>query len=93
MRDKARIPRIIELVGQLWDKFPDMRFTQLLMNFIVIEWQVEDDVTEASLIKAIKFYNQVEKNNAKFKSRNAKIQRMDKSKTSKECKNTSRKAK
>ena len=43
-----------------------MRFTQLLMNFIVIEWQIEDDVTEASLIKAIKFYNKVEKKNKKF---------------------------
>ena len=69
MREKARIVRIIELIGQLWDKFPDMRFTQLLMNFIVVEWQIEDDITEASLIKAIKFYNKVEKKNAKSKSR------------------------
>lgn len=67
MRDKARIPRIIELVGQLWDKFPDMRFGQLFENFFPVDWFTEDDVTEAVLTKAVTFYNQVEENNAKFK--------------------------
>ena len=69
MREPKRIKLICNLVELLWDKFPDMRFTQLLMNFIVVEWQIEDDITEASLIKAIKFYNKVEKKNAKLKSR------------------------
>jgi len=69
MREPKRIKLICNLVELLWDKFPDMRFTQLLMNFIVVEWQIEDDITEASLIKAIKFYNKVEKKNAKSKSR------------------------
>jgi hypothetical protein len=66
MRDKARIVRIIELVGRLWDKFPDMSFTQLCENYIDMSWFVEDDKTEASLIKAIEFYNKVDKKNKKF---------------------------
>jgi uncharacterized protein YihD (DUF1040 family) len=65
VRNPDRIPRIIELLGQLWDKFPDMRFTQLCENFLDMDWFVEDNKTEASLIKAIKFYNSIENKNAK----------------------------
>jgi hypothetical protein len=67
MRDKERIIRIVELIGRLWDKFPDMRFTQLCENFIKMDWHQEDDHTEQQLVKAIKFYNKVEARNAKYK--------------------------
>lgn len=65
MRDKERIIRIIELIGQLWDKFPDHRLGQLLSNCVFghhtdIFFQ-EDDHTEQALVKAIKFYKKAEK--------------------------------
>jgi hypothetical protein len=63
MREKERIVRIIELIGRLWDKFPDMRFTQLIENFVGNDWNQEDKITEAKIIKAIKFYIKVEKKN------------------------------
>ena len=73
MREKERIVRIIELIGQLWDKFPDHRLGQLLSNFVFGHhtdiFHQEDDQTERVLIGAIKFYNKVEKKNAKLKSR------------------------
>jgi hypothetical protein len=69
MREKERIVRIIELIGQLWDIFPDHRLGQLLANFVFghhtdIFFQ-EDDNTEKILIKTIKFYNKEEKKRAK----------------------------
>jgi hypothetical protein len=67
LRDKKRIIRIIELIGQLWDKFPDMRFTQLCENYLDMSWFVEDDHTEQQLVKVIEFYNKQEKKNEKFK--------------------------
>lgn len=61
MRDKERIVRIVELIGQLWDKFPDHRLGQLLANFVFGHhtdiFHQEDDKTEEQLIKTIKFYN------------------------------------
>jgi len=77
MREQARILRITKLIGQLWDYYPDHRLGQLLVNFVFgqhtdiffqdIFFQ-DDDKTEKiliKLIKAIKFYNKTEKNNAK----------------------------
>lgn len=69
MRDPLRIVRIIELIGQLWDKFPDQRLGQLLANYVFghhtdIFFQ-EDDTTEKVLIKTVKFYNKAEKKRAK----------------------------
>lgn len=29
MRDPARIPRVLEKIGQLWRRYPDLRFCQL----------------------------------------------------------------
>ena len=71
MRDKERIVRIIELIGQLWDMFPDHRLGQLLANVVFGHHQdifyQEDDISEKMLIRAIKIYKKVEKKNAKFK--------------------------
>ena len=69
MRERERIVRIIELIGQLWDRFPDHRLGQLLSNFVFghhtdIFFQ-DDDKTEEILTKTIKFYNKAEKKKAK----------------------------
>ena len=95
MRNPERIPRIIELLGQLWDKFPDMRLGQLLSNFVfglhTDIWFQDDDKNEARLVDAIKFYTKVEKKNEKFKqtnkskSRKVKDAVLDKSRTVEEC--------
>jgi len=71
MREKDRIVRILEAVGQLWDKFPNHRLGQLLANFVFghntdIFFQ-KDDHTEQVLEKAVEFYNRAEKKNANFK--------------------------
>jgi hypothetical protein len=34
MRDPARIPRILEAIWKVWERHPDLRLTQLLVNAI-----------------------------------------------------------
>ena len=58
MRDVKRINRILELIKKLWEKQPDQRFGQLLINLGVIiddfdDWSREDDVLEKELIGAL----------------------------------------
>lgn len=42
MRNPARIPKVLAEVQRLWEKHPDLRLTQLLLN--VGEYNTEDDV-------------------------------------------------
>lgn len=51
MRDKKRIKRILKLLEELWNKNPDWRFGQMLINFNIIKsdnptWNTEDLVWE-----------------------------------------------
>ncbi len=51
MREKARIKRILKKLERLWNKHPDLRFFQLLINFNLIPdtryWNIEDtDIEE-----------------------------------------------
>jgi hypothetical protein len=49
-RDAARIPRILEKLGKLWMRYPDLRLGQLLNNARGLEctdlFWLEDDVLE-----------------------------------------------
>ena len=48
MRDLDRVKVIIEHLQKLWEAYPDMRFGQLIENFVVEPkylWFQEDDVT------------------------------------------------
>jgi len=59
MRDIQRIPRILGLVEKLWNKYPDLRLTQLIMNALKMNsdpYYVEDD----KLHKALKTYDETE---------------------------------
>lgn len=52
MRDPARIPRILSLLGQVWEHVPDWRLGQLLANLHPGKKEVfflEDDKTEEEL--------------------------------------------
>ena len=54
MRDKKRIQRILKLIKEHWNKHPDLRFGQLLINMGIIEdsirtWLNEDDGLEKYL--------------------------------------------
>jgi len=53
MRDKKRIDRILNTIKDIWNRNPDMRLTQLLINMDVIPdgriWNLEDDVVEKAL--------------------------------------------
>jgi len=56
MRDKNRIKIILKLLEEIWQKNPDQRFGQLLINFGIIKddfeiWKKEDDLLEKYLIK------------------------------------------
>ena len=56
MRDIKRIKKILELLEEIWNRNPDQRFGQLLINLGVINddfhtWNVEDDLMEQHLIK------------------------------------------
>jgi hypothetical protein len=57
MRDKERIRRITSLLAELWEKNPDYRFYQMLINNGLIEdsqlWHIEDDKIEEHLKKAV----------------------------------------
>jgi len=66
-REKARIIRILNLLHRVWEKYPDLRFGQLLENlqvFPIVQtqacrpymntWGQEDDVTEEKLIEILK---------------------------------------
>ena len=57
MRDKERILRITWKLADLWQLFPDQRFSQLLENYLFSEGKLryseEDDKFEKRLAKAI----------------------------------------
>ena len=63
MRDPTRIPRIISLLQQLWEIYPDQRFGQLVENYITdghgqehdseCIFHIEDDIWEDYLEKCI----------------------------------------
>lgn len=52
MRDIDRIDRICGKLDMLWHEYPDQRFGQLIVNYLMDEenvfWQ-DDDVTESRL--------------------------------------------
>lgn len=57
MRDPERIDRILNLVDAIWQRYPDLRLTQLLLNAMptgMDESQVynfDDDRLEACLLQ------------------------------------------
>lgn len=49
MRDQKRIAKLLQLIGLEWNKNPDMRFGQLLINLGITQdnlytWNLEDDL-------------------------------------------------
>ncbi len=56
-RDPKRVGRVLNLVMQLWGKYPQLRLGQLLVNvdprFESHPFFIEDDEVEAALKKAI----------------------------------------
>ena len=59
MRDPKRIDEITGLLNEIWHKYPDMRFWQLLLNIAWSDkrfdiWYLEDDEAEAALDKVNK---------------------------------------
>ena len=62
MRDFNRIDRILNLLGEIWKKHPDQRMGQLLINYGLINdnmesWNIEDDEMEAQLKFALSNVN------------------------------------
>ena len=54
MREKERIKRILNKIEKIWNKHPDLRFGQLLINLGIVEdsfrvWNNEDNVLEEYL--------------------------------------------
>ena len=54
MRDIKRIKRILNLIEEYWNRNPDMRFYQMMINLGLIEdnvriWRIEDDYLEKLL--------------------------------------------
>jgi hypothetical protein len=54
MRDKKRIPKILSLIEEIWQNYPDQRFGQLLINIGIAKddfrcWNLEDDILEEYL--------------------------------------------
>jgi hypothetical protein len=58
MRDPQRIKPIISLIEEIWNKAPDLRLTQLIMNALGVNYDpyyIEDDDLE----KALNEYNKM----------------------------------
>jgi hypothetical protein len=57
MRDPRRIDRILDLVRELWKLAPDMRFGQLLENYVFGSpdslFRQQDDFTEMRLMNVL----------------------------------------
>ena len=46
MRDPNRIPKLLNLLQQLWEKYPDLRFFQMLNAYgydSTVDWFHEED--------------------------------------------------
>jgi len=46
MRDPKRIEPILQLIREIWNKYPDLRLTQLIMNVLRMNqdpYYIEDD--------------------------------------------------
>lgn len=56
MRDPARIPRILEALRVEWEKQPDLRLGQLLMNAVVPYGDVPDlyQIEDQPLVDAVR---------------------------------------
>lgn len=48
-RDENRIGILLDLLGRVWERYPDMRFGQLIINLGLDEFYKEDDVAIAEL--------------------------------------------
>jgi len=64
MRDEKRIAKILGDIKEIWEKNPDWRFGQLLVNVGLIEdtyntWSIEDDKIEEVLKKFKEFIKKV----------------------------------
>ena len=61
MRDPQRIKPMLSLIQEVWEKAPDLRLSQLLMNALGINYDpyyIEDE----DLLKALQEYNKALKN-------------------------------
>ena len=58
MRDPKRIDEITNLLNELWHKYPDLRFWQLLLN---ISWDFKGDAFFMEDDKVIAALDKVEK--------------------------------
>lgn len=62
-RDSKRIARILGLIQEIWEMYPDSRFTQLLTNLKTIDFKdfyLEDDKLEQDLKYALVILKQLE---------------------------------
>ena len=59
MRRRVRINRILNLIEDLWEKYPNQRLGQLLVNFAFEEniFFQEDHETELNLRRELKWKN------------------------------------
>lgn len=65
MRDTKRIDRVLDKVSKLWHVYPDMRFGQLLENYVFEDKETmffdEDDISESKLDYALRVNNHYSK--------------------------------
>jgi hypothetical protein len=55
MRDPARIERVLDLIKQIWNKSPDLRFNQLIDN---LSWSYTDEKANYIEYSYSKFENE-----------------------------------
>jgi len=58
MRDPDRIPVILQRLEQVWERHPDLRLGQLLINVFNMDFYGVEDEVLASMVEA--FYEDLE---------------------------------
>lgn len=54
MRDPNRIPKVLEIIGLYWMKYPDLRLGQIIGNVSSIPYYLEDDDLIEALEEAMR---------------------------------------
>ena len=55
MRDPERIPVILERLRKVWEKYPDLRLGQLIINVFGDAYYIEDE----KLVEALESYYKI----------------------------------
>lgn len=57
MRDPKRIPEILDQLKEIWEMFPDLRLTQIIMHVVLDDNHLYNMEDQALINRMKSFYN------------------------------------